>query len=69
MVAQLRDGHGNVSWNRDTATSALPLRLGWIEDQLVVTEVADAAGGQIRPGDVIVQWDGQPALEVLTETE
>ena len=69
LIAQLHDGHGNVSWSGDPNRYSLPLRLAWVEDQLVITEVLPGAADKVRPGDVIVQWNGRPAPEVLTDLE
>jgi C-terminal processing protease CtpA/Prc len=40
-----------------------------VEDQLVVTQVADVGAGGLRPGDVIVRLNGRPAREALAATE
>lgn len=69
MVARLHDGHGAVSWTGDRLKSTLPIRVRWVENQLVVTDVCSAAAGQVGRGDVIVEWDGQPPLQVLTNLE
>ncbi len=69
MIARLHDGHGNVTWTGDKGRFMLPVRLAWVEDQLVVTDVYAAAADKLRPGDVIVQWDGRPTREVLADLE
>ncbi len=51
------------------AFAHLPLLWDWVEGQLVVTQVASAGAGGLRPGDVIVSLNGRPAGEALASTE
>jgi C-terminal processing protease CtpA/Prc len=69
MVAALRDGHGNVSGTFQGAWGRLPLLFDWVEDQLVVTQVAPDGAGGLRPGDVVLTLDGKPAREALVAAE
>jgi len=64
MVAQLQDGHGSVSGPMDPL-AGFPIRVDWMEGQVVVVASADAATFQV--GDVIERVDGRPAEEVLEE--
>lgn len=64
MVAQLRDGHGNVvspAGNEDEAV--VPVRMAWVEGQAVV--MAAAQGSPLERGDVVVRIDGQDVAERL----
>ncbi len=65
LVADLHDGHGNVSWMMDDRVAAPPLAVGWIEDRLVVTAVDAALHERVAVGDVILELDGSPATEVF----
>ena len=69
LVAALHDGHGNVYLSSQAATAELPVLFDWVEDQLVISQVAAAGAGGLRPGDVVVALDGRPAREVLADTE
>ncbi|MCA8964641.1 MAG: hypothetical protein H6838_15255 [Planctomycetes bacterium] len=68
LVADLHDGHGNVSWLLDTHQASLPVAVGWIEEQLVVTAVSAGAAGRVAVGDVITDIDGAPAADVFAAT-
>jgi C-terminal processing protease CtpA/Prc len=65
MVAALHDGHARVvaPW---APNATLPLRVDWIEDQVVVTASVEPA---VRPGDVVVTLDGRDARELVRERE
>ncbi|HEY2289326.1 MAG TPA: S41 family peptidase [Thermoanaerobaculia bacterium] len=69
MVAALHDGHGSVSGTFQGAWGRLPLLWDWVEDQLVVTQVAPAGAGGLRPGDVVLSLNGKPAREALASIE
>jgi C-terminal processing protease CtpA/Prc len=69
MVAALHDGHGSVSGTFQGAWGHLPLLWDWVEDQLVVTQVAPADAGGLRPGDVVLSMNGRPAREALASAE
>ncbi|MFL6231764.1 MAG: S41 family peptidase [Thermoanaerobaculia bacterium] len=69
MVAALHDGHGNVSGIFQGAWGRLPLLFDWVEDQLVVTQVAPAGAGGLRAGDVVLSLNGKPAREALASAE
>lgn len=63
MGHDLEDSHAWVKV-RGERSARLPIQLGWIEEQLVVTAVADGVAG-IRPGDVVQAIDGVAAQEAV----
>ena len=66
LVADARDGHGTVVDTRSReGPGLLPLRLGVIEGQLVVT--ATAAPAEAPVGAVVSTIDGVPASQRLAE--
>jgi len=68
LVAQLRDGHGNVLDANSASRQALPVFFRWIENRLVVTSVGENAEG-LQPGDVVISFDGKPSAEAVAEME
>jgi len=64
MVSRLQDGHGFVVGPAEP-TMALPIRVDWVEGEVVVVATDDPESFQ--PGDVIESIDGRPAGEVLDE--
>jgi C-terminal processing protease CtpA/Prc len=69
LVAGLHDGHGNVVLASAMKRFFPPLRWDWIEDRLVVTQVAPKETGDLKPGDVVTKINGRPAAEALADTE
>ena len=70
MVAALHDGHGGVYFDSQSPAGQLPLIWEWVEDQLVVTQVAAAgAAGGLKPGDAVLAIDGRPARQALADAE
>jgi C-terminal processing protease CtpA/Prc len=69
LVAALHDGHGGVYLPSQPTSGQLPLLWDWVEDQLVVTRVAEGKAGELKPGDVVVSINGRPAREALAEAE
>jgi C-terminal processing protease CtpA/Prc len=69
MVAQLHDGHGGVYHPSDTAAFTAPVIFGWVEERLVITDVAAEGASGLQPGDIVVKVDGTPSLQALTERE
>ena len=66
LVADVRDGHGSVVDTRSTEGRAmLPVRLGVIEGQLVVT--ATSAPAEVPVGAVVSSVDGVPAERRLAD--
>jgi C-terminal processing protease CtpA/Prc len=66
MVAYLQDGHGYV-YGRDTKMGGLPIRVAVIDNQLVIT--ATRGDTPLRRGDVIVELDGSPAMDIELDRE
>lgn len=69
MVAQLHDGHGNVTHPSGRFTYELPILFDWAENNLVVSQTAAANTEGLQPGDIILSVDGKPSAEVLAEIE
>lgn len=64
MVAQLHDGHGNVvSPVVDPNEGVVPVRLEWVEGQVVV--LATAEGSPLQRGDVVLRIDGEDVMARL----
>ncbi len=66
MLALMEDGHGILMYQPDPIEGALPIRVEWLEEQLVVTASEVAA---IEKGDVIVAVDGIDAKTYLLQLE
>jgi C-terminal processing protease CtpA/Prc len=57
LIAKLHDGHGNV-FNSARPLAGPDVRLGWIENRVIVTAVGEsAAAGGIHVGDEITRVD------------
>jgi hypothetical protein len=67
LVAKLQDGHGNVYHRLWTEQAGLPIKVDWIENQVVVTISKDKT--LFQRGDIILALDGQKAEKVLMEAE
>lgn len=67
LVAQLHDGHGNVSNMNVRAKSFMPLALEWIGHDLVVVGKHATVSNDVRVGDVIVSIDGKASEEVYQD--
>jgi len=68
MMAELQDGHGQVFHPDEPRGWSLPLLFGWIENELVVTRVADESL-DVHPGDVIVRIDGKDAKRIFADMQ
>lgn len=69
MVAQLHDGHGNV-WHLSYRFNAiLPVNWTWVENRLVVTQVANAVADGPKVGDVVESINGRPVAEHVARLE
>jgi len=69
LIAKLRDGHGNV-FNSARPLSAPDVRLGWIENRVIVTAVGDTAAAHgIRVGDEVTRVDGVTVGDALRTRE
>ncbi len=69
MVAKLHDGHGGVYHASEQPASATPVVFGWVEDRLVITQIAPQGAGELQPGDVVLKVDGKDAVAFLAEAE
>jgi C-terminal processing protease CtpA/Prc len=69
MVAALHDGHGGVYSPSQYTAGQIPLLWKWVEDQLVVTQVATGGAGELKPGDVVLAINGRPARDELADAE
>ena len=68
MVAELHDGHGSVRHQSRTVVEALPLIFRWVENRLVVTNVAEGIEA-VQPGDVVLSIDGVPSAQAIRAGE
>jgi C-terminal processing protease CtpA/Prc len=68
MMAELQDGHGQVFQPSEPRSWSLPLLFGWVEDELVVTRVADESL-DIRPGDLVMRIDGKDAKQLFADVQ
>lgn len=65
LLAASDDGHGMAILKGDvTAQYYLPIRWEWIEGELVVSGIFEN-NISIRPGDIVVAINGQPARQVI----
>jgi hypothetical protein len=68
LVAALHDGHGGVSKNDAGPPAQLPLAWALIEGKLVITGApAEAAAAGLAPGSVVLEIDGRPTANALSE--
>jgi C-terminal processing protease CtpA/Prc len=65
LVAQLQDGHGHVYG--EPVRGGLPIRVEVVEDQVVVTGVANDA--PLKKGDILAKIDDVDAMELLRQRE
>ena len=68
LVAALQDGHGHV-FHDGSPSSMAPFLWDWIEDRLVVTQLAEQGAEGLKVGDVVVKIDGRPVAEALKQQE
>jgi hypothetical protein len=64
MLVELQDGHASVSNPKYTRGKRLPLRLRWIENQVVVTGTKDPV---LEKGDIILSIDDKSTAQLLQE--
>jgi C-terminal processing protease CtpA/Prc len=67
MMADLHDGHASVISPIAPFLGAPGVEWGWVEDQVVVTQVHDPSLASIAPGDRLTAVDQRPVSEVLVE--
>jgi hypothetical protein len=61
LVQRLNDYHTSLSWDRKPHPNTPPVRLGLVEEQIVVTQCAEGLG--IACGDIVLEVDGTGARE------
>src|SRR5262249_24524426 len=72
LVAQLHDGHGNVSISSASERGMPAILLGFVENRIVVTQVGESAkqvSPALKSGAVVRQIDGKPAEQVFAEAQ
>ncbi len=69
LLVHLHDGHAQVFYRAAGEMHAIPLLWGWIENHIVITRVAPQVTADVHPGDSVIEVDGKPATEVLTQAE
>jgi C-terminal processing protease CtpA/Prc len=67
LVAKLQDGHGNVYHRIFMEQAGLPIKVDWVEDQVVVTGSEDPE--HFQRGDIILNIDGKKAEQALLDAE
>jgi C-terminal processing protease CtpA/Prc len=67
LVAKLQDGHGNVYHRVFMEQAGLPIKVDWVEDQVVVTASEDP--NHFQRGDIILNIDGKQAYQALLDVE
>ena len=66
MVAELKDGHGRVTFSGMKRQGHAPVMAAWIENKYIVTS---SSVEQLKPGDEIAAINGKPAALVLEDLE
>lgn len=61
LVRRLNDYHTSLHWEGKKEPSNPPVRAGWVEDRVVVTDCAKDLG--IAPGDILLEVDDANAVE------
>ncbi len=69
LMANLHDGHGYVIYRPGEPRPVLPLRWGWMNGQLVVTQILREGASALAPGDAVLSIDGQSAQSALHVAE
>ena len=67
LIEKLHDGHAGASGAGQSKRSDLGFIVDWIENEIVVTFAPE--NSPMRPGDIIVSVNGEPARHVLAEEE
>lgn len=67
LVAKLQDGHAMVYHPFLRGEASLPVKLAWIENQIVITASRNPA--KFKPGDVVVKIDEKNAIVALEALE
>jgi hypothetical protein len=66
LIARTQDGHGYI-YGRKGDMGGIPIRIALVENQVVVTAVAENA--PFHKGDIVERIDGGPALDLLHDRE
>ncbi|UCD52120.1 MAG: ankyrin repeat domain-containing protein [Phycisphaerales bacterium] len=66
LVQRLNDYHTNLIWDRKPHPSMPPVRLGLVEDQIVVIQCGEELG--IAHGDIVLEIDSADAKEQFDST-
>lgn len=66
MIAYLQDGHGIVYYDFEKPRGGLPIKVDWIENNVVITA---SKNNIFRKGDIINSIDGKPAKNILEDDE
>ncbi len=61
LVQRLNDYHTGMYWEGKKGLEGPPIRVGWIENRIVVTQCSKESG--IAVGDIVVEIDGAGAKE------
>jgi C-terminal processing protease CtpA/Prc len=69
MIAELKDGHGNVFHPSISGFHSIPMIWDWVEEKLVITHVAANGAEGLQPGDIVLSVNGKPSNESLAEEE
>lgn len=67
MVAKLQDGHGYINYKPEQLIGGLPVRVEWVENNIVITASTDTVS--FKKGDIIKSIDGKTGEEELREEE
>jgi C-terminal processing protease CtpA/Prc len=67
LVASLQDGHGNVIYQGRRQHEGLPIKVDWVENQVVVTVSKNPA--YFQRGDIFLDIDGIGAERALRDAE
>ncbi|MGG4397075.1 S41 family peptidase [Paenibacillus thiaminolyticus] len=68
MLEKTQDGHSLIQQVNQTREQAyLPISVQWIEDQVVIANAKE--GIDLKPGDIIVNIDGQSATSYFKQLE
>ncbi|UOQ66332.1 S41 family peptidase [Hymenobacter volaticus] len=69
LTARLHDGHvGVYSYGRATNVKYLPVAWEWVQNQLMITQVADNSLA-VHKDDIVTTINGQPAAAYFREAE
>ena len=67
LVAAIEDGHGNTYHASTSRGFVLPMRMEFVDEELVVTYADATTAGSVQPGDVVVAVDGREVAQLYAE--